>query len=193
MLMFENLRRDMMKYEDVGGWYTNPGFWIVAIFRFGNWADSLPNIFLRIPMWILYRLVKLPFRGYNVHLWAGRRGPRIGAGLQLNHPTNIMIGDGVEIGENCLIFHDVTLGTGRIPGKPKIGNNVDIYPGARVLGGITIGDKSMVGANCVVTRDVPPESIILPAPSRVIPRTLSLVARENDQRIAGSTVPAPPK
>jgi serine O-acetyltransferase len=193
MLMFDNLRRDMMKYEDIGGWYTNPGFWIVAIFRFGNWADALPNIFLRIPMWVLYRLVKLPFSGFHVHLWAGRRGPRIGAGLQLNHPTNIMIGDGVEIGENCLIFHDVTLGTGQIPGKPKIGNNVDIYPGARILGGITIGDYSMVGANCVVTRDVPPESIVLSAPSRAIPRSLSPVARKEDQRIVGSVKPTQPK
>jgi serine O-acetyltransferase len=193
MLMFENLRRDMMKYEDVGGWYANPGFWIVAIFRFGNWADALPNIALRFPMWMLYRLVKLPFGGYNVHLWAGRRGPRIGAGLQLNHPTNIMIGSGVEIGEDCLIFHDVTLGTGHLPGKPKIGNNVDIYPGACVLGGITIGDHSMVGANCVVTRDVPPESIILTAPSRVIPRTLSPVARKKDQEIAESVNPTASK
>lgn len=187
--MFENLRRDCAQYEEIGGWHSNPGFWIVAIFRFGNWADSLPYSFLRIPMWILYRLIKLPFRRYNVHLWAGRKGPHIGAGLKLIHPTNIMIGEGVEIGEDCLIFHDVTLGKGQIPGRPKIGNNVDIYPGARVLGGITIGDKSMVGANCVVTRDVPPESIILTAPSRVISRTLSPVAREKDQRVSGSEVP----
>lgn len=176
----------MMKYEDVGGWYANPGFWIVAIYRFGNWADSLPSSFLRIPMWMLYRLLKLTFHRHNVHLWAGRCGPRIGAGLHLIHPTNIMIGGGVEIGEDCLIFHDVTLGTGQIPGKPKVGNNVDVYPGARVLGGITIGDNSMVGANCVVTRDVPADSIILAAPSRVIPRTLSPVARKKDHEIIES-------
>lgn len=191
--MFENLRRDITKYEDHGRWYTNPGFWIVAIYRFGMWADSLPNKFLRIPMWVLYRLLKLPLRRYNIHLWAGRGGPRIGAGLKLTHPTNVMIGSGVEIGEDCLIFHDVTLGTGQIPGTPKIGNNVDIYPGARVLGGVTIGDRSMVGANCVVTRDVPPESIILTAPSRVIPRSLSPVARGADMGAAASVEPMPPK
>jgi serine O-acetyltransferase len=191
--MFENLRRDMAQYEDLGRWYANAGFWIVAIYRFGNWADFLPGRFLRIPMLVLYRLLKLPFRSYNVHLWAGRNGARIGAGLKLIHPTNILIGSGVEIGEDCLVFHDVTLGTGQIPGKPKIGNNVDIYPGARVLGGITIGDRSMVGANCVVTRDVPPESIIITAPSRVIPRALSPVAREKDQEIAGIVAPAPEK
>jgi len=179
--MFENLRRDATKYEGQGRWFTNPGFWIVAIFRFGNWADALPNRFLRMPMWAMYRLFKLPFNRYNVQLWAGRNGPRIGAGLRLIHPTNIIIGSGVEIGEDCLIFHDVTLGTGQIPGTPKIGNNVDIYPGARVLGGITIGDRSMVGANCVVTRDVPSGSIAMTPPSRVIPRLLSPVARGADR------------
>lgn len=189
--MFENLRRDITKYD--ARWYTYPGFWIVAIFRFGMWADSLPGKFLRIPMWALYRLFKLPFGRYNVHLWAGRRRPRIGAGLKLIHPTNVMIGSGVEIGEDCLIFHNVTLGTGQIPGNPKIGNNVDIYPGACVLGGITIGDRSMVGANCVVTRDVPADSIILAAPGRVIPRSLSPVARGADQGTAASVEPAPPK
>jgi serine O-acetyltransferase len=190
-MMFENLRRDRTKYDYHGPWYTNEGFWIVAIYRFGIWAGSLHSIFLRIPMWILYRLFKIPFRRYNVHLWAGRGSPRIGAGLRLIHPTNIMIGSGVEIGEDCLIFHDVTLGKGQIPGDPKIGNNVDIYPGARILGGIVIGDRSMVGANCVVTRDVPPNSIILTAPSRVIPRSLSPVARGADQVIKASVEPAP--
>ena len=169
--MFEKLRRDIVRNSDYGRWYTNPGFWIIAIYRYGMWAHSLPSKFLRIPMWALYRLIKLPFFSYNVHLWAGNKGARIGAGLRLIHPTNVMIGASVEIGENCLIFHDVTLGTGHIPGTPKIGNNVDIYPGARVLGGIVIGDRSLIGANCVVTRDVPPESIIIPAPSRVIPRS----------------------
>ena len=191
--MFENLRRDITKYDDHGQWFANPGFWIVAIYRLGMWADSLPSVFLRIPMWVLYRLVKLSVRRYNVHLWAGSNGPRIGAGLKLIHPTNIMIGRGVVIGEDCLIFHDVTLGTGQIPGTPKIGNNVDIYPGARVLGGITIGDRSMVGANCVVTRDVPPESIILTPPSRVIPRLLSPVARKADLGITASIEPASAK
>jgi serine O-acetyltransferase len=156
------------------------------------WAHSLPTIF-RIPAWLLYRIFKLPFFFYHVHLWAGREGARIGPGLRLIHPTNVMIGRGVEIGEDCVIFHDVTLGTGQIPGTPKIGNNVDIYPGARVLGGITVGDRSMVGANCVVTRDVPPDSIILAAPGRVMPRSLSPVARSADQKTGTEPAqPAPP-
>jgi serine O-acetyltransferase len=189
--MFENLRRDSARYAKLGGWFTNPGFWIVAIYRLGVWAHSLPGG-LRIPMWVLYRLVKLPTRMFHVHLWAGSGGARIGAGLCLIHPVNVTIGPGVEIGEDCLIFQDVTLVTGYIPGTPKIGNNVDIYVGARVLGGVVVGDGSMVGANCVVTKDVPPGSIVLVAPSRVIPRSLSPVARRADQQFVANVSPTPP-
>lgn len=189
--MFDNLRRDITKYKDPA-WYTAPGFWIVAIFRFGMWSVTLPSGFLRVPMWVLYRLLRLPLRNH-VHLWAGRRGPRIGPGLHLIHPTNVMIAKDVEIGENCLIFHDVTVTSGPTPGVPKIGNNVDIYPGARVLGGVTIGNHSMVGANCVVTRDIPAESIFLTAPGKVIPRSLSPLARAADSENAVGIEPTPPK
>lgn len=181
--MFDNLKRDAAKCMK---WYADAGFWIVAIYRFGVWADSLPRPFLRIPMWVLYRILRLPYFFFKVHLWAGPKGARIGAGFHLIHPTNVMIGSGVEIGEDCLIFHDVTLGTGQVPGTPKIGGNVDIYCGARVLGGVTVGDGSMVGANCVVTRDVPGASVILAAPGRVMSRSLSPVARGADQRAAES-------
>lgn len=191
--MFKNLRRDFPKYTVFGRWYTNSGFWIVAIYRFGMWADSLPSKSIRIPLWILYRLLKLLFRSNHVLLWAGSRGARIGAGLRLIHPTNVLIGRNVEIGEDCLIFNDVTLGTGQRPGMPKIGNNVVIYPGARVLGGVVIGDYSLIGANCVVTRDVPANSIMITPPSRMIPRSLSPVARRADQSSTGSVGLAQPK
>jgi serine O-acetyltransferase len=135
-----------------------------------------------MPLWVLYRLLKLPLGFYHVELWAGRRGAVIGAGCCLIHPGNIRIGDGVQIGENCLIFHGVTLGTGPLPGRPRIGNNVDIYPGACVLGGIVVGDHAMIGANCVVTKDVPAGCVIVSAPNRVLPRSLSPVARSADRR-----------
>jgi serine O-acetyltransferase len=178
--MFENLRRDSTRYAELGGWWFHPGFWIVAIYRFGVWAHGVRSRLLRLPLWVLYRVLRLPLRVFNVDLWAGPRGARIGPGMCLIHPANIIIGRGVVIGENCLIFHEVTVGTGPTRGTPRIGSNVDIYPGARVLGGIVVGDGSMIGANCVVTRDVPPMSVMLAAPGRVIPRTLSPVARAGD-------------
>jgi serine O-acetyltransferase len=171
--MFDNLRRDKAAY--MGLWYRRAGFWIVAIYRFGNWADSLPSVFLRVPMWALYLALKATLSLFvsNIVLWSGRRGSRIGPGLCLFHAHSIMIPRGAEIGEDCQIYHEVTLGTGQIPGTPRIGNRVTIYPGARILGGVAIGDDAVVGANCVVTRDVPKEMVVLAAPSRPIPRTLS--------------------
>jgi serine O-acetyltransferase len=180
--MFENLRQDSIRYEKLGGWRAHTGFWIVAVYRFGVWADALSSPVLRIPMWVLYRLVRLPYRLYNVELWAGRGGAQIGAGMCLIHPANIYIGRGVKVGTNCKIFHEVTLGTGHIPGTPTVGNNVDIFVGARVLGGVTIGDNAMVSANCVVTKDVPAGSVVMSAPNRIIPRTLSPRARDLDRK-----------
>lgn len=179
--MFENLRRDSVRYEKLGGWKSHTGFWIMLVYRFGVWADALPTPLLRLPMWILYRILRLPYRLYNVELWAGRGGARIGAGMCLIHPANIYIGRGVVMGTDCKIFHEVTLGTGHIEGTPQIGNNVDIFVGARILGGISIGDNSMVSANCVVNKDVPADSVVLSAPNRTLPRTLSPRAREMDR------------
>jgi serine O-acetyltransferase len=181
--MFEHLRRDAAKYPKPDGWYSHSGFWIVAVYRLGAWANSLPSALLRLPVWALYRLARFPlYHWYKVDIWAGKRGARIGAGLCLIHPSNISIGAGVEIGEDCLIFHEVTIGTGPAPGAPKIGNHVDIYVGARILGGVTIGDDCMIGANCVVLRNLPPRSVAVPPPIRVIPRSLSQVAYQADHR-----------
>ncbi len=172
--MFPNLRRDAARCER---WYTDTGFWIVAVYRFGMWVSTLQNALLRIPLWAVYRLLRLPNNLLRVHLWAGPQGAKIGPGFRLIHPTNVMIGPGVEIGENCLVFHDVTLGRGQTPGTPKIGSNVDIYCGARILGGVSVGDGCMIGANCVVTRDIPAGSVVVTAPARIMPKSLSPLSR----------------
>jgi serine O-acetyltransferase len=184
--MFDNLRRDRERYAARGRWWLHAGFWIVANYRFGQWAHGLGPA-LRLPFWVLYRLFRLPLALWSVHLWAGASGAKVGPGLVLIHPRNVMIGAGVEVGRDVIIFHDVTIGTGPTPGKPRIGDYVDIYVGARILGGVTIGEKAMIGANCVVTRSVPANSIAMVAPARVIPRSLSPVARSAD----GGTPPAP--
>jgi len=132
-------------------------------------------------MWAIYRILRAPTRIFNVDLWAGPKGASIGPGLCIIHPNNIYIGRGVRIGENCLLMHEVTIAIGHIPGTPKIGDNVDIYVGARVLGGVDIGSGSMIGANSVVTKNVPPQSVVLAAPSQIIPRSLSPLARKADR------------
>lgn len=92
-------------------------------------------------------------------------GTKIGGGLLLPHPNGIVVHPQVEIGPNCLLFQQVTLGMsgGRVP---RVGGHVDIGAGAKVLGGITLGDHARIGANALVIRDVPPGATML-APEAV--------------------------
>ena len=83
----------------------------------------------------------------------------------------IVIGETAEIGDDCLIYHGVTLGgTGKDVGKrhPTIGNNVLIGTGAKVLGPIKVGDNSRIAANSVVLREIPEDSTAVGIPARVV-------------------------
>lgn len=85
------------------------------------------------------------------------------------HPVGMVIGEGVNIGKQCIIYQNVTIGTkdGLAP-YPKIGNNVTIYAGACIIGAVEIGNRVVVGANSVVLSDVPDDSIVVGMPARVI-------------------------
>ncbi len=161
------LKRDAARYRDLRGWWRETGFWVGATYRIGFWAHSLP-LPLRIPVLILYKLAKLPWvLLLNVSIPAASR---IGPGLCVIHPRNVYIPTQSEIGENFLVFHEVTLGSGPLPpGWPRIGNGVDVYVGAKVLGGITVGDGAKIGANCVVNRNVEAGSVVVVAANRVVP------------------------
>ena len=98
-------------------------------------------------------------------------GAKIGKRLVIDHGMGIVIGETAEIGDDCLIYHGVTLGgTGKDVGKrhPTIGNNVLIGTGAKVLGPLKIGDNSRVAANSVVLRDIPPDSTAVGVPAKVV-------------------------
>ncbi len=98
-------------------------------------------------------------------------GATIGKRLVIDHGMGLVIGETAEIGDDCLIFHGVTLGgTGKDVGKrhPTIGNNVLIGTGAKVLGPITIGDNARVAANSVVLKDIPENCTAVGIPARVV-------------------------
>lgn len=91
----------------------------------------------------------------------------MGNSIKFPHPQNIVIGSDVQIGDNCIIYQDVTIGQNR--GKyPTIGNNVIIYPGAKIIGNIIIDDFVIVGANAVVISDVPNNAIVAGIPAKII-------------------------
>ncbi len=80
----------------------------------------------------------------------------IGKGLKLPHPQGIIIGKGVTIGDDCTIYQQVTIGGHGGEGSnavyPRLGNNVILYAGAKVIGAITVYDKTVVGANSVLNK-----------------------------------------
>lgn len=98
-------------------------------------------------------------------------GAKIGKGFFIDHATGVVIGETTEIGDNVSIFQGVTLGgvsTSKGKRHPTIGNNVVIGSNATVLGAITVGDNSKIGAGSVVVKDVPPNSTVVGVPGKVI-------------------------
>lgn len=98
-------------------------------------------------------------------------GAKIGERLVIDHGMGIVIGETAEIGDDCLLYHGVTLGgTGKDKGKrhPTIGNNVLIACGAKILGPVHVGDNSRVAANSVVLSQVPENATVVGAPAQVV-------------------------
>jgi serine O-acetyltransferase len=102
-------------------------------------------------------------------------GAHIGRAFFCDHGSGVVIGETVEIGENCVMFHGVTLGgTGKQQGKrhPTIGDNVFLGTHATILGPVTVGDNAMIGAESVIiNRDVPPECTVVGAPAVIVKRS----------------------
>ena len=128
----------------------------------------IAHFFYKIKFYFLARLLSQigrHFTGIEIH-----PGAQIGKGLFIDHGMGVVIGETSIIGDNVLLYQGVTLGgTGLVKGKrhPTIGNNVVIGTGAKVLGNITIGDNSYVGANAVVIKDIPPNSTVVCVPGRI--------------------------
>ena len=139
-----------------------PGFHILVYHRIAHWLYEHGHFFLA-------RWVSQHGRhktGIEIH-----PGARIGRCLFIDHGMGIVFGETTVIGDNCTIYHGVTLGgTGKDTGKrhPTIGNNVLISTGAKVLGPFTVGDNSRIGANAVVLQEVPPDSTVVGIKARVV-------------------------
>ena len=100
-------------------------------------------------------------------------GAVIGKGFFIDHGDGVVIGETTVIGDNVTLYQGVTLGgTGKDTGKrhPTIGSGVTVGAGAKVLGPITIGDRSKVGAGSIVLKDVPPDCTVVGNPGRIVRR-----------------------
>ncbi len=99
------------------------------------------------------------------------RGTSIAGGLFMPHPNGVVIGEFVKVGRNCIIYQGVTLGArgeDHETANPRIGNEVEIGSGAKILGKVTVGDNARIGANAVVLQDVPPNGVAVGIPAKII-------------------------
>ena len=139
-----------------------PGFHILVYHRIAHWLYEHGHFFLA-------RWVSQHGRhktGIEIH-----PGAKIGNRLFIDHGMGIVFGETTEIGDNCTIYHGVTLGgTGKDHGKrhPTIGNNVLISCGAKVLGPFKVGDNARIAANAVVLSEVPEQATAVGIPAQVV-------------------------
>ncbi|KAF0108873.1 MAG: serine O-acetyltransferase [Anaerolineaceae bacterium] len=101
-------------------------------------------------------------------------GAVIGPGLFIDHGMGVVIGETSEIGADVTLYHGVTLGgASLVKGKrhPTLGDRVVVGAGAKILGAITIGDDSRIGANAVVVRSVPANSVVVGVPGQIVQRS----------------------
>ncbi|MFE8698579.1 serine O-acetyltransferase [Cytobacillus sp. FJAT-53684] len=132
------------------------------------WAHRIAHALFKRKLFFLARVISQIsrfFTGIEIH-----PGAKIGRRFFIDHGMGVVIGETCEIGNNVTVFQGVTLGgTGKEKGKrhPTIKDNALIATGAKVLGSITIGENSKVGAGSVVLHEVPPNSTVVGIPGRV--------------------------
>ena len=170
--MFDHIRADfaIIRERDPAarGWLEivccYPGFQAISLHRISHrlWTCPLP---LKLVARCFSQLGRA-LTGIEIH-----PGARIGRSVFIDHGMGVVIGETTEIGARCLLYQGVTLGgTGKDHGKrhPTLAENVVVGAGAKVLGAITIGANTRIGAGSVVVRDVESDCTVVGIPGRVI-------------------------
>jgi serine O-acetyltransferase len=138
-----------MLWHRVGHW-----FWMHNMYFLGRFTSHISR-------WLT---------GIEIHPAA-----KIGRRVVIDHGMGVVIGETAELGDDCYLYHQVTLGAARSQGgkrHPTIGRNVIIGAGAKVLGAITVGDNARIGSNAVVVDPVPADTTVVGIPARPVDRRL---------------------
>jgi len=166
MHLFETIRayqkNDPAARSGIEIFLLYPGLHATINYRIAHWLHTHHCRFLA--RWVS-QSTKF-FTGIEIH-----PGAKIGRRLVIDHGTGIVIGETAEIGDDCLLYQNVTLGgTGKDVGKrhPTLGNNVMVGSGAKVLGPFKVGDNARIAANSVVLREVPENATVVGVPGRVV-------------------------
>ena len=148
----------------------SPAVWAITVYRVGRAIElwRCPRLVKALP-WFFYRIAKLGVEiTANIHLPSKAD---IGPGLYIGHFGPVFISSRAKIGEMCNISQGVTIGVGgrgEKRGAPTLGDRVYVGAGAKILGRIHIGDDVAIGANAVVTKDVPDKAVVVGVPAKVI-------------------------
>jgi len=151
--------------------FFSPGFQVLTLWRVAARLYSAGPISRQLAKPLLW--CKAIMYGCYINPSAS-----LARGIVLPHPVGIVIGQGVRVGRGTMIYQHVTLGVARVadPAYPSIGREVILYAGSVVAGAVEIGDRSWIGANAVVVKDVPSESTAVGNPAVVRPRRTSTAA-----------------
>ncbi len=168
--MLERLREDINCVFDrdpaarnaVEVFFTYPGFHALQLHRVSYWLWShgvkwLARVLAYFSRWLT---------GIEIH-----PGAKIGRRFFIDHGMGVVIGETAEIGDDCTLYHAVTLGgTSWEAGKrhPTLGDNVVVGAGAKILGPLNIGEAARIGSNAVVVKDVPEGATVVGIPGRVV-------------------------
>jgi serine O-acetyltransferase len=160
--MFDNIRGDLRAH---GGDWAAQGFWALLVYRFGRWRYGVRPALLRKLMSLIYKIL---FK--IVQILTGIELPcevEIGRNFVIDHFGGIVISGYAKFGDNCRVRNGVVVGLKNVddPCAPRIGNDVDIGAGAKLLGDISIGNNVVIGANAVVLTDVADNSIAVGVPA----------------------------
>lgn len=149
--------------------WTKPGFRAVAVQRFGVWRMQVEPKLLRAPLSILYRALYRKIRNtYGIDL---PYTVKLGRRVIVEHQGAIVIHGYSTIGDDCIIRQGVTLGNrylDRPLEAPKLGARVNVGAGAKILGGVSLGDGANIGANAVVLSDVPAGQTAVGIPAKIL-------------------------
>lgn len=171
-ILIDQIRDDRLTHNSD---WTLPGFRAIAVYRFGYWAHTRTRGMLR---WFLCRIHLAMYRYVRNHY--GIELPatvKVGRRLLLGHQSGIVIHPNTEIGDDCMIRQNVTIGSAtpdrEFQEAPKLGNRVQVGAGAVIVGKVTIGDGARIGPTAVVLTSVPAGASVFVTP----PRTIQLAKR----------------
>ncbi|WP_439503608.1 serine O-acetyltransferase [Methylophaga sp.] len=164
--MFENIKQDWMANSKS---INHAGFRTLVVYRFGRWRMTIKNKALRAPLSFLYRQMEKHVRfKYGIEL---PYTVELGNKVIFEHQHGIVIHGQAKIGDGCIIRQGVTIGNKSLDtpfNAPTIGSYVNIGAGAKILGKVIIGNYSAIGANAVVTSDIPDYAVAVGVPAKVI-------------------------